>query len=198
MKGRKRQEHLLRAQAAGQIDAFGIVREQAQDFDEGDPGRVAQLERRVESLKLQIEQAGHGHPAAAARPGPGGAASRRAHETFRQVTRAKLARAETRSPRPFGSVSRAFGDGHFDVPDCPDCAAAGITSEESARIDHRPARQKCSSPPGQPCTCCFEGAGQADRVSRADREIDRLMRLGYSWETAQLAALPYGAGMAVR
>ena len=79
-RGQRRQERVLRMHAAGQITALDIAR---MDFDEGDPGTVARLERRADSLRRQAEQVsamispprppqldGDGLEAAASRRGP--------------------------------------------------------------------------------------------------------------------------------
>jgi hypothetical protein len=136
-KGKRRQEHLHRAHAAGQITAWDIVR--GQDFDEGDPGRVAMLERRAASLRAQIEDAQAViAPAAQRVPDPVEAASRAAHEVFREVTRAAweaaqsgTARPAPRERRPFASVSRSGGTEQHTGPDCRVCAAA--REQERAR-----------------------------------------------------------------
>ena len=109
-KGKRRQEHLYRAHAAGQITAWDIVR--GQDFDEGDPGRVEMLERRADGLRRQIEDAQAAiAPPQRRTPDPLEAASRHAHEVFVEVTRAAMAEAEARRPEspPFASVSRGAG-----------------------------------------------------------------------------------------
>src|SRR5260370_27403593 len=106
--GKRRQEHLRRAHDAGQITVFDIAR--MQDFDEGDQGTVERLARRAEGLRKQIVEAqGMISPARGRIADPGEAASRRAHETYRQGTPAKLAGMETRAPAPppFRSGSRA-------------------------------------------------------------------------------------------
>jgi hypothetical protein len=120
--GKRRQEHLHRAHAAGQITAWDIVR--GQDFDEGDPGRVAQLERRAESLKRQMADAQEIMAPPQRRDLDGvEAASRHAHQVFAEVTRARMAEARRPEPRPFASVSRgAGGSTEHTGPDCPVCA----------------------------------------------------------------------------
>jgi hypothetical protein len=74
-----------------------------------------------------------------------GAAVTRAQEALREeasvrrVERMLASRTASRAGRrPF--VSRGLGDGHFDVPGCPDCIKAGATAEESVLIhlDPRP------------------------------------------------------------
>jgi hypothetical protein len=123
-KGQRRQEHLHRAHAAGQITAWDIAR--GQDFDEGDPGRVAQLERRAAGLRRQIEdaQAAIAPPSRRREEDPLEAATRRAHEAFAEVTRARMAEAEARrlEPRPFVSVSRGAGRSTEHTADCWVCA----------------------------------------------------------------------------
>jgi hypothetical protein len=126
-KGKRRQEHLHRAHAAGQITAWDILR--GQDFDEGDPGKVAMLERRAQSLGRQLAEAqAMVSPPQQRDLDPVEAASRAAHEVFREVTRARWAEVQGGSrPRrerpPFGSVSRGASTEHTG-PDCWVCAAA--------------------------------------------------------------------------
>ena len=96
------------------------------DGDDGDEGRVAMLERRAESLRRQMGDAQNMiAPPQARNLDPVEAASRAAHETFRQATRAawKAAQADRPAPRPFGSVSRGASTEHTG-PDCRVCAAA--------------------------------------------------------------------------
>jgi len=128
-KGKRRQEHLHRAHAAGQITAWDIVR--GQDFDEGDPGRVEMLERRADDLRRQIKDAQAAiAPPERRTPDPLEAASRHAHQVFVEATRARMAEAQSGTVRPaprerppFGSVSRGRSAEHTG-PDCRVCAAA--------------------------------------------------------------------------
>jgi hypothetical protein len=75
-------------------------------------------------------------------------------------------------------AARAFGDGHFDVPECAECVKAGATVVESFLIH--------SDPDPLPVP-------DEDDYQRP-AEIDRLMALGYSAGTARLAAVPYRTG----
>jgi len=118
-KGKRRQEHLHRAHAAGQITAWDIVR--GQDFDEGDPGRVEMLERRADDLRRQIKDAQAAiAPPERRTPDPLEAASRHAHQVFVEATRARMAEAQEQSrcrpePRPFagrGAATEPEPDGH--------------------------------------------------------------------------------------
>ena len=128
-RGKRRQEHLHRAHAAGQITAWDIVR--GQDFDEGDPGRVEMLERRADDLRRQIKDAQAAiAPPERRTPDPLEAASRHAHQVFVEATRARMAEAQSGTVRPaprerppFGSVSRGRSAEHTG-PDCRVCAAA--------------------------------------------------------------------------
>jgi hypothetical protein len=181
-KAAQRQEQVRRAHQAGQITVFDIAR---MDFGEGDEGTVERLRRRADRLRGQIAAASEAAAGQAQRcADPVEAATRRAHDEFVRVTRQRATglgsgRGQRRPFASGGVAVRAFGDGHFDVPDCPDCVVAGVTLEESRRIDHRPARAKCSSPPGQPCTCHFgqelaEFGHQAGDAARGgyEREAD--------------------------
>jgi hypothetical protein len=110
------------------------------DGDDGDENRVAMLERRADSLRRQIGEA----QAMIAPPrqrdlDPVEAASRAAHEAFREVTRARWAEAQGGSrPRrerpPFDSVSRGGSTEHTG-PDCWVCAAATERDAARARED---------------------------------------------------------------
>jgi hypothetical protein len=123
-RGERRAEHVRRMHANGQIRALDIPDALG---DEGDPGRVGQLERRAQSLRSQIAAA-----QAAITPqqqrdlDPFEAASRAGHQVFREVTRARWAEAQSGTaarpaPRPFpGSVSRSGGTEHTG-PDCWVC-----------------------------------------------------------------------------
>jgi hypothetical protein len=124
-KGKRRAEHVMRMHANGQIHAWDVP---AALGDEGDPGRVAQLERQAESLRKQIAEAQDMIAPPRQRDlDPVEAASRAAHEVFREVTRARWAEVQggsrpRRERRPFDSVSR--GDTEHTGPDCRVCAAA--------------------------------------------------------------------------
>ena len=139
-KGKRRQEHLHRAHAAGQITAWDVVR--GQDFDEGDPGRVAMLERRADGLRRQIGEAQDMIAPPQQRDlNPVEAASRAAHEVFREVTRAAWEAAQSGTARPaprerppFGSVSRGRSAEHTG-PDCRVCAEARERDAARDRAD---------------------------------------------------------------
>lgn len=188
-RGQRRGGHVRRAHEAGQISAWDIP---GMLDDLGDEGRVRQLERQAASLREQIGQAHEAiSPQRRRAPDPLEAASRRAHDVFREVTRQRMAEAEAGrpAPRPFGSASSRGGTAVRSEPvTCPECVKCGFTAEQSFEVHHTDAD-------GRPIAAA-EVAEQAQRARRA--EADRLVRLGYSPETAQLAATPYGAGMAVR
>lgn len=137
-KGARRARHIHEAHQAGRLDAFGVMR--AMDsVDEGDPGRVAQLERRGESLRRQIADVTAAiSPPERQAPDPLAAAASRAHAAFAEVTRARMAEAEARrpEPRPFASVSRGAGRStEHTGPDCWVCAAARERDAARARED---------------------------------------------------------------
>jgi len=97
-KGKRRAEHVMRMQANGQIRAWDVP---AALGDEGDPGRVAQLERQAESLRRQIGEAqAMISPPPQRDLDPVEQASRAAHAAFVEVTRARLAEAQARAPAP--------------------------------------------------------------------------------------------------
>ena len=108
-RGERRQEIAAREHAAGRANVWQMQRMLDGDF--GDQGTVERLERRAESLRRQIGEA----QAMIAPPprrdvDPLEAASRAAHEVFREVTRARLAEARERPAprelRPFASRAR--------------------------------------------------------------------------------------------
>jgi hypothetical protein len=125
-KGQRRAAHVMRMHQNGQIHAWDIPGALG---DEGDPGRVAQLERQAAGLRKQIAEAQDMIAPPRQRDlDPVEAASRAAHEVFREVTRARWAEAQGGSrPRrerpPFDSVSRGRSTEHTG-PDCWVCAAA--------------------------------------------------------------------------
>jgi hypothetical protein len=93
----------------------------------GDTGRAERLERRAGSLRQQIAAAAEriAAPQAQQSADPLEQASRQAHETFREVTRQRMAEAQQGrpGPRPFESVSRAAGRStEHTGPDCWVCA----------------------------------------------------------------------------
>ena len=134
-KGKRRQEHLHRAHAAGQITAWDIVR--GQDFDEGDPGRVEMLERRADGLRRQIEDAQAAiAPQQQREADPVEAASRHAHQIFAEITRQRFAEAQagTRRARPF--AGRGGAAVRNEPVECEACIAVGASPEESFLIHH--------------------------------------------------------------
>jgi hypothetical protein len=125
-KGRRRQERIARDHAAGRITAFDIAR--MQDCDEGDEGRAALLEKRAKGLRTQIADAqAMISPQPQRDMDPLEAASRQAHEVFREMTRQRMAEAAQGRPQaspPFASRGSAGGgDGtEHTGPDCAICA----------------------------------------------------------------------------
>jgi hypothetical protein len=98
-------------------------------------------------------------------------AARHAHDVFRELTRQKFADATAGRPsgarRPFASRGGATGP----EPACAECRAAGATVDESFLIHNDP------HPEPVP-----------DDWEPAQAEADRLIRAGYTRETARLAA----------
>jgi hypothetical protein len=81
--GKRRAEHVRRAHDAGQLRAWDIP---AALGDEGDPGRVAQLERRAASLRAQIADVTEAiSPPERQAPSPVEAAAQRAQQALAQV-----------------------------------------------------------------------------------------------------------------
>jgi hypothetical protein len=139
-KGARRQEIAAREHAAGRADVWQMQRMLDGDF--GDQAVVDRLERRAESLRRQIGEA----QAMIAPPqqrdsDPLEAASRHAHQVFREATRAAWEAAQSGTARPaprerppFGSVSRGGSTEHTG-PDCRVCATARERDEARALED---------------------------------------------------------------
>jgi hypothetical protein len=87
----------------------------------------------------------------------------------------------SRSRSPFARRSVAARN---EPVTCPGCIAVNATSEESFLIHH-------SDADGNPLAET-PAAVPPDNTDRQAAEVERLMRLGYSWESAQLAVTPYG------
>jgi hypothetical protein len=139
-KAARRAQFAAREHAAGRADVSRMLA--MMDGDEGDEGRVAMLERRAGSLRRQIAEAQDMIAAPQQREtDPLEAASRAAHEVFREVTRAAWEAAQSGTARPaprerppFGSVSRGRSTEHTG-PDCRVCAAARERDAARARAD---------------------------------------------------------------
>jgi hypothetical protein len=139
-KAARRAQFAAREHAAGRADVSRML--SMMDGDDGDESQVRVLERRAESLRRQIAEAqAMIAPPQARDLGPVEAASRAAHEVFREVTRARWAevqggtvRPAPRERPPFGSVSRGRGTEHTG-PDCWVCAAARERDAARARED---------------------------------------------------------------
>jgi hypothetical protein len=131
----RRQERIHRDHAAGRITAFDIARMQGADIDEGDPRKLDGLRRRADLLRQQIAEAQEAISPPQARPLDGvESASRHAHQVFTEVTRARMAEAQTArpEPRPFASVSRGAAGTEHTGPDCEVCAWA--EAQEASRV----------------------------------------------------------------
>jgi len=139
-KAARRAQFAAREHAAGRADVSRMLA--MMDGDDGDASRVAMLERRAESLRRQIAEAQDMIAPPQARDlNPVEAASRAAHEVFREVTRAAWEAAQSGTARPaprerppFGSVSRGRSTEHTG-PDCRVCAAARERDAARARED---------------------------------------------------------------
>lgn len=133
--GERARAKAMHLHATGQIGAFDVMRMTDGDF--GDPGEVERLERKMTSLQSQMAQVSAVTRRAAAGPeDPAEAATRRAHEAFREATRALMSgagtgRAPERDRRPFASVSRGAA---VSAEVCPDCSAAGATAAEHVKL----------------------------------------------------------------
>jgi hypothetical protein len=137
-KSARRARVAAREHAAGRADVSRML--SMMDGDDGDESRVATLERQAESLRRQIGEAqAMISPPQARDLDPVEAASRAAHDVFREVTRERLAEAKARAPAPrerppFDSVSRGRSTEHTG-PDCQVCAAARERDAARARED---------------------------------------------------------------
>jgi hypothetical protein len=109
------------------------------------------------------------------------APAKQAHLEYVQASRAAMAAAQAgvRAPRPF--VSR--GGGAARSESCIHCVSQGVDDETSYLLHSDP---ELNVPVTSPAT------------QAAQAEADRLRALGYSAESARLAAVPLGAGLAVR
>jgi len=147
-RGQRLQQRVQRDHQAGRITVPDIMR---MDIDEGDPGRVAQLERRAASLRGQLADA-----AAVIAPSreqlpadPLEAASRTAHDVFVQVTRQRMAAAAAgrapRARRPFGSISR--GAEAVRSEHCVHCTEAGVDDETAFLLHSDPEHPLPVTPP---------------------------------------------------
>ncbi len=197
-KAARRAERTRQMHERGQISGFDLMA-RMRDTDEGDQATADRLRRRADSLRRQIAEASEAiSPPERRDPDPLEAASRRAHEVFREVTRQRWAEAQGRAPapRPFGSPSRG-GAGvavRSEPVTCPECLKCGATPEQSFLIHQDP---------DAPIEAEFVDLSEQTlaafgRAGAEQAEVDRLQALGYSAETARLAARPNDAGMAVR
>jgi hypothetical protein len=178
-KGKRQQEHLHRAHAAGQITAWDIVR--GQDFDEGDPGRVEMLQRRAVSLRAQIADAAQAmSPPERPVPGPVEAAAQRAQQILARVAeeqrlkdqadaqaRAQLERERNafyaaRGRRPFASR----GAGRSTEPTGPRATRAARRLEDYGYGESTPDRcPPCSDCGYVACRCGQPGLRKHPRAS---------------------------------
>jgi hypothetical protein len=136
-KAAKRSEHLRRAHEAGRITAFDIARSLGEG-DEGDPSRVAMLERRVAKLKQQIGEAQDAISPPRDRPLDGvESASRHARAVLGEVIRPRERPAPPELPPFAGSVSRGAGRStEHTGPDCWVCEQARRRDAARAREDY--------------------------------------------------------------
>jgi hypothetical protein len=143
-------ERVQRAHANGQMSATDIARSWAARED-GDPGRVAQLERRAASLRRQLADAAAVISPRERPADPIEAASRHAHREFVAATRAKMAAAAAGrpAPRPFASASPAGFAVRSEAAACEACTAIGATPEESFWIHHTDADGQPVASPGE-------------------------------------------------
>jgi hypothetical protein len=172
-RGQRRSAQVMRMHAAGQITAFQIPDALG---DEGDEGRVARLERRADSLRRQIaDMSAMIAPQQQRALDPLEAASRHGRQVLAEVTRELAAAAQPRRPerRPFVSRGRdAVRSEH-----CVWCTQEGLDDETAFLLHSDPERPL-------PVTTPEQAAQEA-----AQEESDRLVRQGFSRETADYAAM---------
>lgn len=152
-------------------DAVAELEAEKEKVERGDPGRVSQLERRVESLRRQCGEAQQmiTPPQAQRSADPVGGAlerARDAHQEFVEVTRAQLAgQSRPRAWRPFAGRGSVVARSEC----CVHCIDQGVDDETSYLLHSDPELNVPVTAPG------------------TQAEADRLMELGYSKETARYA-----------
>ncbi len=170
-KGERVSERVRGMLARGQVGGLEAARMLDGDF--GDVQRAAQLERQI--ARLDAELAGAQSmiaPPQQRAEDPLEAATRRAHQAFVEVTRAKWADARQggTAPRrerrrgPFASRGDAV---RSEEVTCPECIAFGITPEQSYLIHADP-----DAPPGVALPLAAEG-GQVVETGRGAWSYDR-------------------------
>jgi hypothetical protein len=180
-RGKRRADQIRRMHEHGQISAWQIPDALG---DQGDEGRVALLERRAGRLRQQLGDAqAMIAPPQARQADPLEAASRNAQQIFRELTRAKFEAAQAGRPAPRPFASRSRGGDAVRSEHCVWCTQEGLDDETAFLLHSDPERPLPVTTP---------------ELAAEQTETDRLMRLGYSAETAQYAATPSGGGMAVR
>lgn len=119
----------------------GLEASRMLDGDFGDARRAENLELRAERLRRQIADAASMIAPPQERQMDGiEAASRHAHQVFREVTRQRMADAEAGrgpAPRPFAGPGRVAVRSDQPVT-CPDCIKFGATAEQSYVIHADP------------------------------------------------------------
>lgn len=129
--GVRRAEQVRQMHEAGRIRAWDIPGMLGDDL--GDEGRVSQLQRQAASLRQQIDAASEAIAPPEQRDlDPLEAAAQRAHATFVEVTRARMAEAEAGVRR---SGPRPFAGGHGvavrSEVTCTECVMVGANPQES-------------------------------------------------------------------
>jgi hypothetical protein len=121
------------------------------------------------------------------------APAKAAHREYVQTSQAAQAAAQAGTPwrarRPFASRGAAVRSEH-----CIHCINQGVSDEDSYLLHSDPELNVPVTSPAQAAQ-----AVQAAAPSREQQaEVGRLLRLGYSRESAELAVHPYRSGDAVR
>jgi hypothetical protein len=135
-RGIQRAEQVRHMHEAGRVTAWQIPGLLGDDL--GDEARVRQLQRQQHSLREQLAEAQDAAtpPTRRREEDPVEAATRHAHQVFVEVTRARMAAAETRVPerRPF--AGRGALAVRAEEVTCPDCLQVGADAAESFLIHH--------------------------------------------------------------
>jgi hypothetical protein len=128
----------------------GLEASRMMDGDFGDEHRAEQLERRADRLRQQLAAAQTMIAPQREQPAdPLEAATRTAHDVFREVTRQRMAEAQAgtarREPRPFGYASRAGAAVRSEM--CVHCTADGVSDELSYLLHSDPELNVPVTPP---------------------------------------------------
>jgi hypothetical protein len=158
-RGARRAAVARREHEAGRVNVWGM-QQMLDDGDFGDEGRASQLERRAESLRSQMAKAAAMiAPQQERETDPFEAATRTAHQAFREITRQRMAEAEASRPEPRPFASR--GGVAVRSEQCAHCTAYGVSDEQSNQLHNNPERNVPIAPPGAPARAAGHGGAGA-------------------------------------